>query len=59
MSGIAVDVNWMLCSLDDDDDTPDDPVIVPVKTQNPVHLLPHSCIISLLLHKRTQESGKR
>ena len=36
--------NWMLCGLDDDDDTPDDPVIVPVKTQIPVHLLPDSCV---------------
>ena len=34
----------MLCGLDDDDDTPEDPVIVPVKTRIPVHLLPDSCV---------------
>ena len=34
----------MLCGLDDDDDIPQEPVIVPVKTRIPVHLLPDSCV---------------
>ena len=52
--------NWRLCGIDDDD-IPQEPVIVPVKTRIPVHRLPdsyvRSCINIKIVHVWNSNDG--